>query len=114
VGAGDALLAGFLAADGPAADALRQAVEWAAQSVATPGNGVSALGQAPAPTGVLSNDIDPDWRLDDRVIEENGGRLDDRPPAEAGEPAGDAGPGARLLVGEVAASLDGLVQSREE
>jgi 1-phosphofructokinase len=90
VGAGDALLAGFLAADGPAADALRQAVEWAAQSVATPGNGVAMLDQAPAPTGVLCMEIDPSRRLDD-------------------EP-----PSARLLVGEVAASLDGLVQSREE
>jgi 1-phosphofructokinase len=90
VGAGDALLAGFLAADGPAGDALRRAVEWAALAVATPGNGVAALGQPPGPSGVLSAEIDP------------GRRLDDGPP------------GSKLLVGDVAASLDRLAQSREE
>jgi 1-phosphofructokinase len=90
VGAGDALLAGFLALDGPEEAALRQAVEWAAQSVATPGNAVSELGQAAAPAGVINAQIDPGRRL-------------------YGEP-----PGARLLVGEVTTSLDGLAQSREE
>jgi 1-phosphofructokinase len=90
VGAGDALLAGFLAADGPAGDALQQAVEWAAQAVATPGNGVAEVGQVPGPTGVTSAEID------------SGRRLDDGPP------------GSKLLVGEVTASLDGLAQSREE
>ncbi|MEA2147458.1 MAG: 1-phosphofructokinase, partial [Solirubrobacteraceae bacterium] len=38
VGAGDALLAGFVAGEHPAPQALRQGVEWAAQSVAMPGN----------------------------------------------------------------------------
>jgi 1-phosphofructokinase len=90
VGAGDVLLAGFLASDGPPAQALRQAVEWAAQSVATPGNGVVDLRLAPAATAVLSSDIDLDQRLDQEPVE------------------------ARLLVGEVTTSLDGLVQSREE
>jgi 1-phosphofructokinase len=90
VGAGDALLAGFLALDGPPDGALRQAVEWAAQSVATPGNAVSAPGQAFAPTGVLSAEIDPGRRL-----------------------YGEA-PGAKLLVGEALTSLDGLAQTREE
>jgi 1-phosphofructokinase len=90
VGAGDALLAGFLAADGTAGDALRQGVEWAGQSVATPANGVSALGQGLPPSAVLSAEIDPGRRLDE-------------------------GPaGSNLLVGEVTASLDGLAPSREE
>jgi 1-phosphofructokinase len=83
VGAGDALLAGFLAAQGPPGGALRQAVEWAAQSVATPGNGVASPGRALAPTGVLNSQIDL------------GRRLDDGPPD------------AKLLVGKVTASLDG-------
>lgn len=91
VGAGDALLAGFLAAaDETPAGALRQAVEWAAQSVATPGNGVTALAQSPVSAGVVTAEIDPDRRLG----------------VEALEP--------RLLVGEVTASLDGLAQTREE
>jgi 1-phosphofructokinase len=90
VGAGDALLAGFLASDGPPAQALRQAVEWAAQSVATPGNGVADLRLAAAASAVLTADINHDQRLDHETVE------------------------ARLLVGEVTASLDGLVQSREE
>jgi 1-phosphofructokinase len=89
VGAGDALLAGFLAADGAPADALRQAVEWAAQSVATPGNGVAALGLTPTPAGVVSAEIEPARRLDEEQLD------------------------TRLLVGEVTVSLDGLVQSRE-
>ena len=58
VGAGDALLAGFLAADGAPEDALRQAVEWAARSVATPGNGLSSLGEASIGTGVVGAEID--------------------------------------------------------
>src|SRR5205823_3598563 len=82
VGAGDALLAGFLAADDSAEGALRQAVEWAAQSVATPANGIRALDQAIGSTGAVIADIDPARRL--HV-----------------EPAP-----ARLLVGEVAAGLD--------
>jgi 1-phosphofructokinase len=90
VGAGDALLAGFLAADGAPETALRQAVEWAAQSVATPGNGVSDVGLARTPAGVVRSDIDPDGRLDEKPIE------------------------TRLVVGEVTPSLDGLVRSREE
>jgi len=90
VGAGDTLLAGFLAADGSVREALRQAVEWAAQSVAMPGNGVAALGEALTPPGVISEEIDPGRRLDGRQL------------------------GSKVLVGEVAASLDGLVKPREE
>jgi 1-phosphofructokinase len=84
VGAGDALLAGFLASDAPAAEALRQAVEWAAQSVAMPGNGVSDLQSAPARAGAVGADISRDQPLH----------------GVASEP--------RLLVSEVTASLDGL------
>jgi 1-phosphofructokinase len=66
VGAGDALLAGFLAANGSSQEALRQGVEWAAQAVATPGTGVAALGHAVVPArGVLSAEIDHGRRLDD-------------------------------------------------
>jgi 1-phosphofructokinase len=91
VGAGDALLAGFLAAaDAPPSGALLQAVEWAAQSVATPGNGVAALQPALASNGVVTAEVGRDRRLD----------------AERLEP--------RLLVGEVRASLDGLAHTREE
>jgi 1-phosphofructokinase len=90
VGAGDALLAGFLAADGPPERALCQAVEWAAQSVAMPGNGVWDLDLAPAPKGLVSADVDPEGWLD--------GESD----------------GTRLLVGEITTSLDGLAPSREE
>ena len=90
VGAGDALLAGFLASEGSAAQALRKAVEWAARSVATPGNGVADLRLAPAASAVVTADLNLDQRLDDQLVE------------------------ARLLVGEVTASLDGLVPSREE
>jgi 1-phosphofructokinase len=88
VGAGDALLAGFLAAAGQAPeDALRQAVEWAAQAVATPGNGVGRFEETPAPTGLLSANVDPHRRLDEEPHE------------------------TRLVVGEVTASLDGLASS---
>jgi 1-phosphofructokinase len=90
VGAGDALLAGFLAAGGSAADALRQAVEWAAQAVATPGNGVPLQDQGTVSGAVVSATIEPERRVDDE------------------------GRGDRLLVGEATAGLDGLVQSREE
>jgi 1-phosphofructokinase len=91
VGAGDVLLAGFLAAaDAPSAGALLQAVEWAAQSVATPGNGVTALKRATEFGGVVTAEIDPHRRLDAEPLE------------------------SRLLVGEVTASLDGLAKSREE
>jgi 1-phosphofructokinase len=91
VGAGDALLAGILAAaDAPPAGALLQAVEWAAQSVGTPGNGVPAPAPVPVSVGVVSSEIDPERRLDAKPLE------------------------SRLLVGEVRASLDGLAQTREE
>jgi 1-phosphofructokinase len=89
VGAGDALLAGFLAAEGSAQASLRQAVEWAAQSVASPGNGVSVLARTADP-GVISAEIDPGRQLDEGPV------------------------GSNLLVGEVSASLDGLAQPREE
>lgn len=87
VGAGDALLAGFLAAGGSADQALRQAVEWAARSVGSAGNWISSIGQAFAPTGVITSEIDV-------------GRLLDEPP--------------KVLVGEVTTSTDGVVQAREE
>jgi 1-phosphofructokinase len=87
VGAGDALLAGFLAGGEDPSEALRQAVEWAARSVVSPGNWISSIGQAFVPTGVITADIDP------------GRRLDEQP---------------RLLVSEVSTSTDGLVQAREE
>jgi 1-phosphofructokinase len=91
VGAGDVLLAGFLAAaDAPSAGALLQAVEWAAHSVATPGNGVTALQPTPGIGGVVTAEFDPDRRLDEDPLED------------------------RLLVGEVTTSLDGLAQTREE
>jgi 1-phosphofructokinase len=64
VGAGDALLAGFLASEGPAEAALCQAVEWAALSVGTPGNGVIAVSQAEAPAGIVSAALDHGRRLD--------------------------------------------------
>jgi len=64
VGAGDALLAGFLASDGPADAALCQAVEWAALSVGTPGNGVTGLGQTAVPTGMVSAEFEPGRSLD--------------------------------------------------
>jgi 1-phosphofructokinase len=83
VGAGDALLAGFVARDLPAAEALREAVEWAAQSVAMPGNAVTAPEQALAPTGVVSAHLD------------------------AARPLYDGGPEATVLVGGPRAGRDG-------
>jgi 1-phosphofructokinase len=63
VGAGDALLAGFLASDGSPVDALGHAVEWAARSVATPGNGLSALAEASIGIGAVTAELDSAHRL---------------------------------------------------
>ena len=90
VGAGDALLAGFVASELPAAEALRQAVQWAAQSVATAGNAVTALGDGDGPTGVINAQVDP-------------GRL-----------VSDESPEPTVLAGGVGASLEGLAQTTEE
>jgi 1-phosphofructokinase len=46
VGAGDALLAGFLAADGRGLDALRTALAWAAAAVQQEGTVLSGAGSA--------------------------------------------------------------------
>jgi len=89
VGAGDTLLAGFLASDGTEREALRQAVEWAAQAVATPVDGVEAPDHPTVPMGQVSAKVDPGRPLD-------GG------PSEV-----------TLLVGEKSTSLDGLARSRE-
>jgi 1-phosphofructokinase len=88
VGAGDALLAGFVAREGVAEQALCQAVEWAAQSVAMPGN--TALQHTHLPAGAVSATFDTQRRLDD----------------ETPEPT--------VLVGRVGASLDGLAGSTEK
>jgi hypothetical protein len=70
VGAGDALLAGFVARDLRSADALRQAVEWAAQSVAMPGNAVTAPDLQLASTGVVSAQLEPGRPLYDEMSAE--------------------------------------------
>lgn len=62
VGAGDATLAGFLAAGGAGPEALRQAVAWGAAAVQLPGTAM------PAPAdidldAVRLHDLDPDRRL---------------------------------------------------
>jgi 1-phosphofructokinase len=65
VGAGDSLLAGFLAAGTSAQEALRQAVEWAAQSVSTRGNVVVARGRiAEGAAGIVTTAIDLSRRID--------------------------------------------------
>jgi 1-phosphofructokinase len=71
VGAGDALLAGFVARDLPPAEALRQAVEWAALSVAMPGNAVTSTGRRLASTGVVSAQLEPGRPLYDEVSAES-------------------------------------------
>jgi 1-phosphofructokinase len=90
VGAGDALLAGFVADDLPPTEALRQAVEWAAQSVAMPGNAVTALDRGVAAEGVVSAHVDGRRALDDVV------------------------PPATVLVGGPRAGLDGSPNRTEE
>jgi 1-phosphofructokinase len=89
VGAGDTLLAGFVAGDGGAESALRQAVEWAAQSVATPGNGIPGPGSALAATGIVSAALDLERSLD-------------------GVPSGE-----QVLVGEASTTVDRLAKSTE-
>lgn len=67
VGAGDALLAGFVAHNLAPAQALRQGVEWAAQSVATPGN--TAVHRPLASIGVITDHFDADRPIYDEIPE---------------------------------------------
>jgi len=67
VGAGDAALAGFLAADGAIPDALRAAVAWGAAAVRLPGTGM------PGPADihidhVMVGEVDPGRTLSERRL----------------------------------------------
>ena len=61
VGAGDALLAGYLAGNPGSVDAFRTALVWAAAAVRSPVTGMAAPGDIDA--AVVSNDIDRSLRL---------------------------------------------------
>lgn len=65
VGAGDALLAGFLAAGGDGAGALHEAVAWAAAAVEHEGTVLSA--RRPSVPVVIRDDIDRTRRLADPI-----------------------------------------------
>ena len=90
VGAGDALLAGFIAAGDDDVRSLGQAVEWAARAVATPGNGVLTELEMLVPAAVVTAEI-------------TAGRLLSEPPS-----------GESLLVGDGGASVEGLAPAHEE
>lgn len=63
VGAGDATLAGYLAAGGAGTDALRQAVAWGAAAVRLPGTAMPTPADI-EPAEVRVEPVDPDRRLD--------------------------------------------------
>jgi 1-phosphofructokinase len=63
VGAGDALLAGFLAAGGQGPEALRSALGWSAAAVRQPGTVLHAGGTDNAADVVLHDHLDTGRRL---------------------------------------------------
>lgn len=67
VGAGDALLAGFVHAGGTGPEALRVGVAWATAAVRTQGTGVPSPSQVDVDDVVLDPDPDPTLPLDSEV-----------------------------------------------
>jgi 1-phosphofructokinase len=63
VGAGDCLLAGFLAAGGQGADALATALRWAAAAVGLPGSGVPGPADIAARRAHVTDELDEERSL---------------------------------------------------
>ena len=68
VGAGDALLAGFLSHGGRGVDAFANAVAWAAAAVGLPGTRMPGPQQVNLPAVRVHDDIDADRSLDARQV----------------------------------------------
>lgn len=67
IGAGDALLAGFIAAGGTGPSALVEAVAWGSAAVGTAGSWVPVIAEVHRNAVVLSGPPAPDWPLSDRA-----------------------------------------------
>jgi len=66
VGAGDAMLAGFLAGGGAGPDALREALAWGAAAASLPGSRMPTPADLDYAAVVLADRIDPDRPLKER------------------------------------------------